>query len=321
MALLKQSWLATLWDNNHFYFQNDKFLRLAADISHAVFSENGNEFINFQYAGPDPGSALFTDNFRTNGTTELPIYDPVDVPERVKMYRTSTPQMMIPAIDLYALPYDKKGSVSLRTSRAMMDKLVRTGIYNVAPQSNTQNCPVINVDATNATNTLDGKKKLLSKDLVSMRVKLDNRYPDLIGYKWTLLVDIESYWDLIFNDPILSQQQIYQGMYGKVMTDLPDISIANFNIVCDGRVPFYTGGAKKPVATAYTLTAADSKAAIVLMDQMTFCKAFSTIEYFDQLRHPGKQADFSSAAQQYYLGPWGEQPANFRYAGAILRTP
>jgi hypothetical protein len=321
MGLRKETWLALLWDNIFKYFENDKFLRLCRDVSHAITEENGSEFINFQYAGAAPTASMFTKNFRSNGTTELPIYDRTDLPDRVKLDRYSSPQMFIPAIDLYAIKYDKKGSVNTDTAMAMIEMIVREAMWNIAPQSNTANCPVITVDATNPINPDDNRKTITKKELKAMRVKLDNIYPSMQNKVWTLIMDVESYWDIVLNDPILTTQYGYLNTPGRVASELPDLLYANFHLVCDGRTPYYTGVSKKAFNQTPTLAAGDSKSAIVVFDQMTIAKAQGRIELFDQSRHPGKQADLSSFAQYAYIGPWGQTPANYRYAGAILRTP
>lgn len=330
-GLLKELWIDLLIGDVDEFFDNDHFLSHGADMSYAV----DNDRINFTYKGPRPG---IVKNFRTNGSTELSAYLRTDIPEYVDLDNYSTEQMVLPRVDLFALPYDKKASLLEDMRRALIDRIAVDGIWNIAPASNQTQTPVIAAAATNP-DAGDGYDAIVRTDITNLRILLDIQYPGLKNADWQLMVDSYTYWYLVNNDDILKAQYSNSAPIGAILSKISSggatgkamgrepipLQIAGFTLYCDDRTPWYdaddsTKFAYDPSSPNYTVDT-DFKSAVAYVPGQTFCKALGSTELFDQNNHPGKQADLASFLTRAYVGPWGQTATNLKHAGAILRKP
>lgn len=329
-GLLKELWIDLLIGDVENFFQNDTFLSHGVNMSYAV----ENDRINFTYKGPRPG---ITKNFRTNGTTTLPVYMRTDVPEYVTLDNYSTDQMVLPRVDLFALPYDKKQSLLQDMRNALVARIADEGIWDIGPAANQATTPVLAVPTGNA-DAGDGYDAITRTDIVTLRKALDKQYPGLKDAKWVLMLDVDAYWYLVDNDSLLNAQYANSAPIGALLSRMQGntgrtgvagmsrepipLEVANFTIMCDGRTPWYLHTNSTKIAYGGTVTPGTHfKSAIAYVEQLTFCTGLGTTELFDLPGEPSKQADLASFLTRAYVGPWGTTASNLRHAAALLRRP
>lgn len=325
-GLLAELWLDLLIGDTEEFFQNDVFLSHGVDMSYAV----ENDRINFAYKGPRPG---IVKNFRSNGSTTLPVHDRTDVADYLDLDNFSTEQFMLPRVDLFALPYDKRQSLVADSRAALIDYIATEGMWNVAPPADSAKTPVIKTPSGNAENTTDNYKKITDADILTLRLELDKKYPGLKNANWMLAVDVNTYWDLVSTIGLLKDQYAYKAnrgnilsgdMSGNMRTPIP-LEIYNFTLWADDRTPWYD--ASDDTKLAYNASSpnytvgTDFKSAFAYVPNLSFCTALGSAEVFETLRDAGKQADFVSYLIRAAITPWGQTAANLKYMGAILRIP
>jgi len=316
--LIKSIWIDLLIGDKEEFFENDTFLSHGMNMSYAV----ENNEINFSYKGPRPG---VTKNFRSDGMTELPIHDRTDTPEKVGLDNYSTDQFMLPKVDLFGLPYDKKASLMEDSRLALLESIAVEGLWAISPAAHIAGqTPIIKADSANGAAT-DNYDLILEADIMNLRIALDKAYPGLKKANWMLAVDTDAYWGLVKNSTILAEQYKFQMSTGNILSDTPDLKIFNFTIWCDDRTAWYNHSTEQKIAynaTTPGYTVGTSwKSALAYVPNKTFCTAIGTTQMFDKLNDPAKQADFVSFLSRAYVGPWGETAANLKYVGAIQRRP
>lgn len=316
--LIQSLWIDVLIGDKEEFFENDTFLSHGYNMNYAV----ENDEINFAYKGPRPG---VTKNFRTDGTTQLPIHDRTDVPEKYGLDNYSTDQFMLPKVDLFGLPYDKKASLLEDSRLALVDSIASEGLWAISPLAHIAGqTPLVKADSANAAAT-DSYDLILEADIMALRIAIDKAYPGLKKAPWMLAVDTDAYWGLVKNSSILAEQYKYNMKPGNIMSEMPMLQIYGFTIWCDDRTAWYNHSSEQKIAynaTTPGYTVGTSwKSAVAYVPQKTFCTAIGTSEMFEKLRDPGTQADFVSFLTRAYVGPWGTTPANLKHVGAILRRP
>lgn len=324
--LLREIWPGILIGDKDEFFDNDFFLSHGRNMNAFV---DENDRINFAYKGGRPG---ITKNFRSDGTTTLPVFQRTDVPEYVDMDNYSTDQIHLPKVDLYALPYDKWGSLLEDARLALVDAIAKEGIWKVGPQEDSANTPVVETPSGNSA-ALDGFESITRQDIIKLRIELDEKYPGLKNAKWWLLVDTYAYWWLVDNDDVLKAQYGQNAPIGVLMSKLTNtpaakgrepipLEIGNFMLYADSRTPWYKSSDSTKYAYGATVNqATEFKSAIAYVENETFVTGMGATQIFDQLRDPATQADIASFLTRAYVGPWGVDNANLKHAGAILRKP
>ena len=314
MGLIKELWIDLLIGDAEEFFKNDMFLSHGVDMTFAV----DNDFVNFTYKGARPG---ITKNFRTDGTTQLPINDRTDVPDKHPLDNYSTDQMILPKVDLFGLPYDKKASLMEDGRLSLVDEIASEGMWAIGPAADAVNTPVVTTPGTNALAS-DNYRRITEVELKALRLALDSKYPGLKKANWYLVVDTDAYWDMIDNISVLQTQYGHLASLGTVASDLPPLKLYNFNIYCDNRTAWYNNADSTKLAYGATVTPGTHyKSAVAYVEQKTFAKALGSTEMFETEADAGKQADIVSFLTRAYVGPWGQTTANLKHAGAILRTP
>lgn len=311
--LLTEVWPGILIGDKDKFFENETFLSHGRNMN--AFVENDR--INFAYKGGRPG---VTKNFRTDGTTKLPIFQRTDIPDYVDMDNYSTDVVQLPKVDLYALPYDKWSSLLDDSRAALQDRIATEGLWNIGPAANAAKTPIVTTADGNAEAD-DGYEGITEVELKALRVKLDKQYPGRKNAEWFLVVDVSAYWQMVNTIAVLKEQW-YRQTAGNVFSDLPMLKLYNFMIWADDRTPWYkaSDSTKYAYGAAYTVDT-DFKSAVAYVRNETFVTGLGTTEVFDNLRDPETQSDMASFLTRAYIGPWGKTTANLELAGAILRKP
>lgn len=309
MGLQKEVWLEALQGANDQLFDSDLFLSDGVDYD--MFVENG--YVNFAHKGDLP-------IISKNPTYPLSVATRTDTPDRVAVSPYASPLMRLPQVDLFALPYDKRTSLMADYSAAMLDRFVSEGVWATSPYQNTPETPI--VDSTGAAGA-DGLKLIVTADIAALRKKLDAQYPALAGKQWVLMLDTESFWALVSSDEVLKLQQGNQTAKGAGNFGSGGLMYYNFEIRVEGRQPLYSTGAtptRQPYGTAFA-SGTNCKSATAYVKNLSFCRARTAPEIFEESKTAAFQADLVSFLMHGYIGPFSENlQSNLKYLGAIRRV-
>jgi hypothetical protein len=200
--VLRQAWIAELikgFDN-----LNEDFLNNVTDYSNLV----GNNVINMEEIGPDP--AVLIDNHMY----PLAASQREDQGRLVGLRKMETEVTVVTDDELYALPYDKKGSVLERHLIALRKEALKISLYSLAPAGNTADTPVIQTTGP----VVNGRHQLSPVDLVNFRKVLDDLGVPAQGSNLVLcnehIADLRSIDDIFRNryaDLKTGQIQDYMG--------------------------------------------------------------------------------------------------------------
>lgn len=139
---------------------NEDFLGMVPDRSSLV----GNNALNTTEIGADP--AVLIDNT---------VY-PLNAAQRedngaiIPLRKMETEVTIITEDELYALPYDKKGSVIDQHKNALRRTALEIALHSFAPAGNTADTPIL----LTSGDIRDGRRMLTPRDLILFREKLDN---------------------------------------------------------------------------------------------------------------------------------------------------
>jgi len=125
----------------------------------------GNKVIHIADIGDDPAVLINA----TGGFTAVALDDDELTYSLVKFDTVST---KITDDELYAIAYDKVGSVVNRHRRAMEQQMRKYGLHNLAPNSNVAATPVLR---TTGADDGTGRKRLTVSDVVALKKEFDDR--------------------------------------------------------------------------------------------------------------------------------------------------
>lgn len=221
----------------------------------------GNNVINLTEIGADPTLLI-------NNTT-YPIATAARTDDNVALAlnKYDTTNTMVTRDELYALPYDKEGSV-IEQHKLVIDEGTRQhGLWNLAIQSNTATTPVI--ETTGADNGAS-RKAIKTADILKLKLALDNLRAPRDGR--CLVMCAAHINELLLEDQ--SFQLRYQNhTEGKMVT-----RYHGFDIFEDTYNPVYTAAnAKKAYGAAAAGT--DRNASVCFIAERTF-QATGTLEMF-----------------------------------------
>lgn len=125
----------------------------------------GNNAINLQEIGADPDVLI------NNTSYPIAVAQRTDDTLVLALNKYDTTNTKVLHDELYAVPYDKEGSVIRQHREVLTERTGEHGLYLLAPSGNTANTPVIN---TTGADNGNGRKRLKSADLIAMKQRLDN---------------------------------------------------------------------------------------------------------------------------------------------------
>lgn len=139
----------------------DDFLSRIRDRSDLV----GYDVIDLTKAGARPN--VLIDN------SVYPIAAAQRIDEGFKLYlrKLTTEVSIITEDELYALPYDKKGSIVEDHKKSLQESYRALALYSFCAATNSATTPVL---STTGADDGTGRKRLTKADLVSFRTKLNN---------------------------------------------------------------------------------------------------------------------------------------------------
>ena len=160
MALLKEMWTGELI--KHFRHENEFLSKIASRNDYV-----NNNAIHLADMGADPEVLI------NNTTYPIPVTARTDEDIAIALDKFDTKNTKITEDEIYALPYDKKGSVISQHREVLEEKTGEKSLHALAAASHTTNTPVI--VTTGATDgESNARKRMTMKDIIRMKRKFDD---------------------------------------------------------------------------------------------------------------------------------------------------
>ena len=252
-----------------------------SDYSAAV----DNEVIHLVDVGGDPDVLI------NNTTYPIAAQELEDGDIALGLDKFQTKKTVVSDDTLFAISYDKIGSVIERHGDAITIGKFKKAAHAVAPQSNTDTTPVI---PTTGEKDANGRQKLTRKDILSLRRALDAKGYPATGRRLVLCSDHVN--DLLEADQKF-QDQYYNYTSGKI------INMYGFDVYEFENCPFYTKeGTKVAFKTAPGET--DHQASFCFYTKRLFRAQGSTKMYYkDAATNPDNQANEVNFRHYYVVLP------------------
>ena len=158
-GVLKEMWEAEL---------QRKFRNEATDFMNPIPSRDNyvnNDVINLTAIGDDPNVLI------NNTSYPIAVNSRTDTPDTLALNKYDTENTSIKDDELYALPYDKEGSVIRQHRETLEEKILEHSLYLLAPDDDTTNMPI--VQTTGADNGAS-RKSITIADIILAKKKMDD---------------------------------------------------------------------------------------------------------------------------------------------------
>lgn len=252
-----------------------------SDYSAAV----NNEVVHLVDVGGDPDVLI------NNTTYPIPAQELEDGDIALGLDKFQTKKTVVSDDTLFAISYDKIGSVIERHGDAITIAKFKKAAHAVAPQSDTDTTPVI---PTSGEAGADGRKKLTRKDIIELKRRLDAKGYDPTGRRLVLCSDHVN--DLLEEDQKF-RDQYYNYTSGKIA------NMYGFEVYEFENCPFYTKEGTK-VAFKTTPGGTDHQASFCFYTKRLFRAQGSTKMYYkDAVTNPDNQANEVNFRHYYVVLP------------------
>lgn len=223
-----------------------------------------NEVIHLVDVGGDP------DVLVNNTTYPIPIQDLADGDIAISLDKFQTKATRVTDDELYAISYDKFGSVVERHRDSIVTVKYKKFAHALAPYSHTAKTPVIQTSGD--TDTASGRKKITPKDIIALKRAFDNMEVPEDGRVLVLCPDHVN--DLLEQDQSF-KEQYYNYTSGKLM------NMYGFEVYTFVNAPYFN---KNGVKLAYnaTPTATDHKGSFAFYRPRMFRAQGSTKMYYSE---------------------------------------
>lgn len=125
----------------------------------------GNNVINITEIGADPAVLI------NNTTYPIGVVQRTDDNIAVALNKYDTVNTKITDDELYALPYDKLGSVVRQHRETLEEQILAHALHSLCVAGNTANTPVLE---TTGADDGTGRKRLVPADIIRLQLALDN---------------------------------------------------------------------------------------------------------------------------------------------------
>jgi hypothetical protein len=153
-----------------------------------------NNVIRLTEIGADPAVLI------NNNTYPIAVSSRTDDSVAVSLYKYDTENTKVSEDEIYALPYDKPGSVQEQHRLTLEETTQRHGLHSIAPMANTASTPVIVTTGA----LVNGRRRLTYDDLVNFKQKLDVLKVPKVGR--ALVLSSHHISDLLLEDKALAIQ-------------------------------------------------------------------------------------------------------------------
>lgn len=219
-----------------------------------------NDIIHLVDVGADPDVLI------NNTTYPIPVQNLTDTDIPISLDKYQTKATRVTDDELYALSYDKMGSVKERHGEAILENKFKKAIHALAPQSSSAKTPVITTTGAND----NGRRKLTRKDIIALKDKFDKMEVPTDGRRLVLCTDHVN--DLLLEDQKF-QEQYYNYTSGKIA------NMYGFEVYEFVSNPYFTSvGAKK--AFGATPGANEYQASVAFSTKRAFKASGSTKMYY-----------------------------------------
>ena len=252
-----------------------------SDYSAAV----NNEVVHLVDVGGDPDVLI------NNTTYPIPAQELEDGDIALGLDKFQTKKTVVSDDTLFAISYDKIGSVIERHGDAITIGKFKKAAHAVAPQSDTDTTPVI---PTSGEAGADGRKKLVRADIIALKRRLDAQGYPAVGRRLVLCSDHVN--DLLEEDQKF-RDQYYNYTSGKIA------NMYGFEVYEFENCPFYT---KEGTKVAYKTTpgGTDHQASFCFYTKRLFRAQGSTKMYYkDAATNPDNQANEVNFRHYYVVLP------------------
>ena len=223
-----------------------------------------NEVIHLVDVGGDP------DVLVNNTTYPIPIQDLADGDIAIGLDKFQTKATRVTDDELYAISYDKFGSVVERHRESIVTVKYKKFAHALAPYSHTAKTPVI--QTSGETDTATGRKKITPKDIIALKRAFDNMEVPEDGRVLVLCPDHVN--DLLELDQSF-KDKYYNYTSGKLM------NMYGFEVYTFVNAPYFN---KNGVKLAYNAvpTATDHKGSFAFYRPHMFRAQGSTKMYYSE---------------------------------------
>ena len=223
-----------------------------------------NEVIHLVDVGGDP------DVLVNNTTYPIPVQDLTDGDIAIGLDKFQTKATRVTDDELYAISYDKFGSVVDRHREAIVTVKYKKFAHALAPYSHTAKTPVIQTSGD--TDTASGRKKITPKDIIALKRAFDNMEVPEDGRVLVLCPDHVN--DLLEQDQSF-KEQYYNYTSGKLM------NMYGFEVYTFVNAPYFN---KNGVKLAYNATpsATDHKGSFAFYRPRMFRAQGTTKMYYSE---------------------------------------
>lgn len=226
MAVEKQVWLDLVMEG---FYPDDSFLQASVDMS----AEVENNKINVAEAGVDPKVLVDNKTYPIKSATRT------DMALELALHTFDTENTIVRNVEKKELSYDKMESVVRQHRKSLQSKCAAFAAYNWAPESNTDNTPVIK---TAGKKNASGLKAISFEDILQMQAKM--LAMDVDPSSLVAVLSPLHMADLMAEDMKLYREILASG------------KLFNFQLYQFSRLPYYT--ISTGVKIAYSASPSDS---------------------------------------------------------------
>lgn len=224
----------------------------------------GNDVIHFVEIGGDP------DVLVNNNTYPLAIQSLDDADKPISLDKFETTATPITANELYAVSYDKMGSVIERHKEAIDEKKKAKGLHAIAPVKHTEDTPVLLT--TGATAAGGGRKMMTFSDLAAAKRACDKmKMPK--GDRILVLCSDH------VND-LLETEQKFKEHYNINQTEGKIARLYGFDIYEYDETPFYNASTKAKTAWGALPSSSTDRQCSVFYYNGRMMKANGSVDFY-----------------------------------------
>lgn len=244
-----------------------------------------NDVIHFVDIGGDPTVLI------NNSTYPIGIENLTDADKAISLDKYQTKASRITDDEIYAISYDKMGSVIERHKEQINGTKIVKALHALAPASNSATTPVLK---TTGANSADGTRKiLLRQDIVNLKTKFDKAKIPVQGRVLVLCSDHVA--DLLANDQKFAEQY-YNYTTGKIS------NLYGFEIYEYVDCPYYTVSTLAKLAfQAVPATLTDRQASVAFYAPRMMKATGSTNAYLSEAKNNPTTQENLANFRHYFI--------------------
>lgn len=244
-----------------------------------------NDAINLSEIGVDPSVLINTT------LNKIPVQRREDGNTIIALNQYDTENTQITDEELYALPYDKEGSV-LRQHREVLEETSgEYSLYNLAPASDAAQTPIVNTTGGNNGNS---RKRLLSTDIISMKKEFDDLK---IPKQGRILVLCNDHVSDLLNEDLNGN---FSQAYNNRATGAISTNYYGFTVYESSYNPVYNGSNVK-VAWGAAAAGTDRNASIAFYNQRAVKAKGSAKVFIDRAENNPETRMSTFGARMYHV--------------------